>query len=107
MQLNPKVWLFLAIGAEVFATGFLKKSNGFTVISWTIFCLVLYVICHYSFSRVLEDMNLSVAYALWCGICIIASTVFSVFVYHQKISTMQLLFIVIIGVSCVLLNLQG
>ena len=92
MQLNPKVWLFLAIGAEVLATGFLKKTNVFTVISWTVFCLVLYLICHYSLSRVLEDMN---------------STVFSVFVYHQKISTMQLLFIVIIGVSCVLLDLQG
>ena len=101
MQLNPKVWLFLAIGAEVLATGFLKKTNVFTVISWTVFCLVLYLICHYSFSRVLEDMNLSVAYALWCGIGI------PIFVYHQKISTMQLLFIVIIGVSCVLLDLQG
>lgn len=107
MQLNPKVWLFLAIGAEVLATGFLKKTNAFTVISWTIFCLALYVICHYSFSRVLEDMNLSVAYALWCGIGMIASTVFSVFVYHQKISTIQLLFIVIIGASCVLLDVQG
>lgn len=32
MQLNPKVWLFLAIGAEVLATGFLKKTNAFTVI---------------------------------------------------------------------------
>lgn len=107
MQLNPKVWLFLAIGAEVLATGFLKKTNAFTVISWTIFCLALYVICHYSFSRVLEDMNLSVGYALWCGIGMIASTVFSVFVYHQKISTIQLLFIVIIGASCVLLDVQG
>lgn len=107
MQLNSKVWLFLAIGAEVLATGFLKKTNAFTVISWTIFCLALYVICHYSFSRVLEDMNLSVAYALWCGIGMIASTVFSVFVYHQKISTIQLLFIVIIGASCVLLDVQG
>lgn len=107
MQLNSKVWLFLAIGAEVLATGFLKKTNAFTVISWTIFCLVLYVICHYSFSRVLEGMNLSVGYALWCGIGMIASTIFSVFVYHQKISTMQLLFIVIIGVSYVLLDVQG
>ena len=74
MQLNPKVWLFLAIGAEVLATGFLKKTNVFTVISWTVFCLVLYLICHYSFSRVLEDMNLSVAYALWCGIGICLSS---------------------------------
>lgn len=107
MQLNPKVWLFIAIGAEVLATGFLKKTNAFTVLTWTVFCLVLYVICHYSFSRVLEGMNLAVAYALWCGIGIIASTIFSVCIYHQKISLVSLVLIAIIGISCVLLDLQA
>lgn len=107
MQLNPKVWLFIAIGAEVLATGFLKKTNTFTVLTWTAFCLILYVICHYSFSHVLEGMNLAVAYALWCGIGIIASTIFSVCIYHQKISLVSLALIAIIGISCVLLDLQA
>lgn len=106
MQLSSNTWLILAVSCEIIATGLLRRTHCFTVVSWSLLCVFLYALNHYSFSQALEKENLAVAYAMWCGLGITAQTVFSLVVYHEQMSWFSMLLVGVIGVSCVLLNLQ-
>ena len=105
MQLKENVFLLIAVSSEVLATGILRKTEGFTVLAYSLPCGLLYMLCHYSFSKTVQGMNLAVAYALWCGFGIVASTLFSSFLYGEKISLQSIALITIIGICCILLDL--
>lgn len=99
--------LALAIGAEILATTFLKMSNGFSRPVPTLSCIAAYFICYFSFSKAVMRMNLGVAYATWCGVGIVATTVISFLVFKEKISPIGMTGILLIIVGCILLNLYG
>ena len=56
----PYVLLGAAISLEIIATTLLKASEGFTKLIPTLFCIVFYVLCFYSFSKALLNINLGV-----------------------------------------------
>lgn len=99
--------LALAIGAEITATTFLKYSKGFTKLLPSLACVISYVICYVAFSRAIQRMNLGVAYATWCGVGIVATTLISAIVFGEKISLAGVFGIICIVVGCVVLNLNG
>jgi small multidrug resistance pump len=63
------VWLYLsiAITAEVIATTALKFSEGFTKLTPSLLVAVGYAGAFYFLSRVLEQIPISIAYAIWSG----------------------------------------
>lgn len=99
--------LAIAIVFELIASSLLKLTEGFTKPFWSCFCMLMYIICFYCFSKVLLKMNLSIAYALWCGVGIVVSTIISVFIYKESITGIGVLSIIMIVAGCVLLNLYG
>lgn len=101
------IWLAIAVGAETIATAFLKKTEGFTVLGWSILCAAFYVLCYYSFAKCIQKMNLGIAYAIWCGVGILASTTVSVLIYRQKISTWGIFGILLILAGCVIIDVKG
>ena len=84
-----------------------KASEGFTKLLPAFGCIVLYIICFYSFSKALLRIDLGVAYATWCGGGIVATTIISALVFGQKINTIGVIAIVLIIAGCVILNLFG
>ena len=52
-------------------------------------------------------LNLGMAYAIWCGVGIVATTLISAVVFKEKISTSGIFGIVCIIVGCVILNMNG
>lgn len=102
-----KIWLAAAIGAEVAATSFMKKTKGFTVPSYTLLCAVLYAFCYLCFAKCLEKMNLGIAYALWCGVGIIASALVSFFAYREKMSIWGVFGIFLILLGCIIVDVKG
>ena len=59
------VYLILAIIFEIFATTFLKMSNGFSVLMPSIGTVIGYVLCYLFLSYALITIDMSVAYAIW------------------------------------------
>lgn len=103
----PYLFLALAIVGELIGTTLLKASEGFTKLVPSIFSIICYVVCFYFFSKSLENIKLSIAYATWSGIGIIAATLISVFLYKEQISFIGIIGIILIVVGAVLLNLYG
>ncbi|MFR3530787.1 MAG: DMT family transporter, partial [Lachnospiraceae bacterium] len=73
----------------------------------TLFCIVFYVLCFYSFSKALLNINLGVAYATWCAGGIVATTIISALIFGQKINGIGVIATILIVAGCVLLNLFG
>lgn len=96
--------LALAIGMEILATTLLKYSEGFTKIAPTVGCLIAYVVCYTAFSKAVTKMNLGVAYATWCGVGILVTTLISFFVFKEKISFSGVIGIIFVVAGCVILN---
>ncbi|BFK81740.1 multidrug efflux SMR transporter subunit EbrB [Clostridium baratii] len=102
-------YLFLAVAIilELVATMVLNYSEGFTKFYPTISCVLLYIACFFCLSRALLNLNLSIAYATWCGVGIVVSTLISVFIFKQGITGMGILGIILVVAGCVILNLYG
>lgn len=103
----PYLMLAIAIGAEIMATTLLKYSEQFTKLWPTIGCVLSYVLCYFIFAKSLDKLNLGVAYATWCGVGMVATTLISVLVFKEQITLPGAVGILLIVAGCVLLNLYG
>ncbi len=103
----PFVYLMLAILAEVIATSSLKLTKGFTLLGPTLFCSVIYMVCHFYFAKAIVELNLGVAYALWCGLGILVTVLVSIVFYKETISVVGIVGITLILVGCLIVNLGG
>ena len=96
--------LAIAIFSEILATSYLKQTEGFTRLLPSIICILAYAVCHYSFARCLMRINLSVGYAVWCGVGLVITTLVSILIYKEKITLAGVIGLVFITVGCVLVN---
>lgn len=103
----PYLLLAVAICFELVGTSFLKMSAGFTKLLPTLGCITSYIICFYSFSKSLLDINLSIAYATWSAVGIIAATLLSVFIFKEQITAWGVVGIIIVIIGVVMINLLG
>lgn len=101
------LFLAIAIVGELVGTSFLKSTEGFTKLWPSLITIVSYGICFYCFSRALEHINLSFAYALWSGLGIVVSTLVSVFIFKEGITPGAVVGIALILAGVVILNIFG
>ena len=73
------IYLTIAVVTEIIGTSYLKETEGFTRLGPSIICVLAYIVCHLSFARCLTKMNLSVGYAVWCGMGLELSSHFTNF----------------------------
>lgn len=91
--------LSLAIIAEVVATSFLTKTDGFTKPVPTLICLGFYAAAFASLAHVVKVMPVGIAYAIWCGAGIVLVAGIGWMVFGQKMDLPAL-----IGISFILLG---
>lgn len=99
--------LAVAIIGELIGTTFLKYTEGFTKLYPSLITIAAYVVCFYSFSKALQYINLSVAYAVWSGLGIIVATLVSVYLFKESITPAGIAGIVLILAGVTILNLYG
>lgn len=104
-----KSYLYLAatILCELLATTCIKYSEGFKRPLPSIACVLAYVVCYFCFSRAVTRLNLSVAYATWCGVGILLTTLISYLVFKEKLSPAGVCGILLIAAGSVIINLYG
>ena len=99
--------LAVAIALELIAAALLKLSAGFTQPLPSLLSLLSYLGSVILFAKILEKMNLGVAYATWAGVGIVASALISALFFKEELTAAGVAGIVLIVAGCVLLNLYG
>lgn len=98
------LYLGIAITAEIIATTCLKYSEGFTKVFPSLCCIGAYIVCYVMFSRAIMKINLGIAYAIWCGVGMVATVLISFLVFKERVTIMGVIGILLIMVGCILLN---
>ena len=101
------IFLFLAIILGIISNGFLKSTNGFTILTPTIFCVVSIVACIFCLSKAMNIIPVGFTYATYGGLTITAVTLFGVFKYNQIPNLYGVIGIALIVVGVILLNTLG
>ena len=99
--------LTVLIASEVAATSLLKYTHHFTRPLPSIICIACYCVGYYPFSHVMDRMNVGVAYAIWCGVGLIATNVIGYLLFRQKLTGVGVFGIVLIIIGCVIVNVWG
>ena len=100
-------WFILgfAILAEVIATTALKYTEGFSKPFPTIITLVGYGLSFFALSRILDQIPLAIAYAIWSGAGISLVGFIAWFWFGQKLDAGALIGISLIVIGVVVINL--
>lgn len=101
------LYLAIAIVGELIGTTYLKYSDGFTKLWPSVISIVSYGLCFFIFSKSLQSINLSVAYATWSAVGLIVTSLISVFIFKEGITPAGIAAIVMITAGVVVLNLYG
>ena len=101
------IFLFLAIILGIISNGFLKSTNGFTILTPTIFCVISIITCIFCLSKAMNIIPVGFTYATYGGLTITAVTLFGVFKYNQIPNFYGIIGIAFIIIGVVLLNTLG
>lgn len=100
-------WLYLgiAIVAEVVATTALKFSDGFSKAIPSLLVVIGYAASFYCLSKVLNQIPISIAYAIWSGTGVVLVGLVGWLWLGQKLDTGALIGISLIILGVVVINL--
>jgi len=101
------IFLLLAIVLGIASNGFLKSTNGFTILAPTIFCIISIIACIFCLSKAMNVIPIGFTYATYGGLTITAVTLFGVFKYQQIPNLYGIIGISLIIVGVILLNTLG
>lgn len=107
MQLSPWLLLAVAILVEVAGTTCMKLSNGFSRPLPAILVFVFYGIGFSLLSICMKTLDLSVVYAIWCGVGMAIIALLGVTVFGETMTLHKGLSIFLIGVGVVSLSLAN
>ena len=101
------IFLMLAIILGITSNGYLKSTNGFTILSPTIFCIISIIACIFCLSKAMDIIPVGFTYATYGGLTITAVTLFGVFKYQQIPNLYGIIGISLIIIGVILLNTLG
>ena len=101
------IFLILAIILGITSNGYLKSTNGFTILAPTIFCIISIIACIFCLSKAMDFIPVGFTYATYGGLTITAVTLFGVFKYQQIPNLYGIIGISLIIIGVILLNTLG
>ena len=101
------IFLILAIILGITSNGYLKSTNGFTILVPTIFCIISIIACIFCLSKAMDIIPVGFTYATYGGLTITAVTLFGVFKYQQIPNLYGIIGISLIIIGVILLNTLG
>ena len=100
-------WIMLILAGifEVTWACAMKFSNGFTVLLPSVITVAGYIASAIFLALALKQLPLGTAYAMWTGFGIIGTSVLGVLLFHERLSVLQVVCIVLIVIGIVGLKL--
>jgi small multidrug resistance pump len=100
-----KIYLFLAIIAEVIGTSALKTSEGFTKLVPSGIVVLGYGAAFYLLSLVLKSLPVGIVYAIWSGVGIVLITIVGVVAFKQTLDLPAIIGMSLIVAGVVVIDL--
>lgn len=100
------VYLFLAIISEVTGTTCMKLSGGFTKVWPSIAIFIFYGISLTSLTIAIKKIDISVAYAIWCGLGISLISTIGILWFEEPVNIVKIASIGIIIIGVIGLNIK-
>lgn len=84
-------WIYLvcAIFFEVAGTTCMKLSNGLSQLTPTVLMIFFYIASFSFMSIALKKMEMSIAYAIWCGVGIALISCIGFFYFREPMTTLK------------------
>ena len=101
------VCLALCIVFNLLSCSLLTASDGLTRPLQSILGVAFALINYIVLAKAIVYMNISIAYAIWAGVGIIASTMISVLYFKQKFSKAGVFFACLIALGLIIICLFG
>ena len=101
------VYLMAAMAACVAGSSLLTASNGMKKRFYAVSGVVVFVISYVLLSRAILTINISIAYAVFCGVGIVLSGLISAVVFKQKMTKIGVFCMILILVACVYIHTSG
>lgn len=103
------MWLVLILASfcELGFTVFMKLSNGFKNLKYTILTVVTVSLSIFLLSIAIKTLPLGIAYAVWTGLGTIFNVTFGIFVFKESREWKKMLFMSLILIGVVGLRLSA
>ena len=99
--------LTIAVILGAASNGFAKSAQGFTLLIPSIMTAITIVLCMYSLSLVMKIIPVSITYASFAGLCIVATTLVGVFKFNQIPNLYTIIGLGLIIAGVLMVNLIG
>ena len=99
--------LILAVILGTAANGFAKSANGFTLLIPSIITAIAIVGCMFTLSLVMKTIPVSITYASFAGLCIIATTLVGIYKFNQIPDFYTIIGLILIISGVIMVNLLG
>jgi quaternary ammonium compound-resistance protein SugE len=102
-------WVFLACAGllEVFWSSFLKLSDGFTKLGWSVMTIAGMLASFYLLSQAMKTLPLGTAYAVWTGIGAVGAAVTGIVLLGESASAMRIASLVCIVIGIIGLKISA
>ncbi|MBK5721256.1 multidrug efflux SMR transporter [Dysgonomonas sp. Marseille-P4677] len=95
-------WIFLLVGGacEVGFVIFMKLSDGFRTLKYSLLTILFQIFSFYSLSHALKEIQIGIGYAVWAGIGAVGSVLVGMILFKESKDLKKVLFIsmIIIGI---------
>lgn len=95
-------WIYLIIAGifEVVWSTMMKLSHGFSILSYSILTVVGMILSFAGLIIATKHLPISIAYPIWTGIGAVGSVLVGVFLFHEDLNWVTLLFVglLIVGI---------
>ena len=102
-------WVFLVIAGalEVFWSTFLKLSNGFTHLGYSVLTVVGMIASFLFLSQATKALPLGTAYAIWTGIGALGAVIVGILAFKEPFTAPRLFFVGLLLVGIIGLKLTS
>lgn len=100
-------WILLLVGGlfEVGFVTFMKLSNGFKILKYTLLSALSVAISLYLLALALVELPVGVGYAVWAGVGAVGSVFVGIVFFNESKSLRKMFFVLLIIAGIVGLNL--
>ena len=106
-SITAYIVLIIAVVLGTAANGFAKGAQGFTLFIPSTLTAITIVGCMYALSIVMKTIPVSITYASFAGLCILATTIVGVYKFNQMPNLYTIIGLTLIISGVLIVNLLG
>lgn len=102
-------WFYLVVAGvfEIVWATFLKLSDGFTRLGFSICTIAGMVVSFYFLARATRTLPIGTAYAMWTGMGAIGAVLVGIFLFKEPVTVMRMVFVVVLLIGLLGLKLTS